>query len=87
MEHNKFNTAHLNVLKCGLYLGNDHLEIDDVTWCQIGFDSCLVTKQSATAQDTRNALLGEMPSTDNMRQQISNQDFWMIADGNWRGPS
>ena len=33
MECNEINTAHLNLLTCSLYLGNDHFKIDEVTWC------------------------------------------------------
>ena len=62
MKCNKFNTAHLNLLTCGLYLGNNHFEIDEVTWCKVSFNTCLVTKDSTTARDAANALLSEMPS-------------------------
>ena len=102
IKHNKFNTAHVNLLTSGLYLGNNHFKIDDVTWQQIGFNTCLITKESAIARNASNTMLGEMASAEDTTQtvtgdyelavllaiiQISDQDFWMMPDGNWRGPN
>lgn len=95
----EFDTVRDDLLTSGLYLGDQNFEIDRVIWRRIGFDNCLVTKESADAVDAAHAAMKTEPGEDGTLSpipeydpavlsavvHISNDDFWMTSCGHWRG--